>query len=152
MNFHCKFRCYDSWKEEMRVYHNLYWYSVSHFFYYCSHAMSHRVTECLVYQAHTSALIARQLGRPFQNEIDFMKVIFKFCTTSKFFIYLRQRYDKQQIAVLNNKVKASGRMRTCKFLTAFLKACILKKVVPTFMRTAFEKQMSATVLTWSGFF
>ena len=68
-----------------------------------------------------------------------LKVIFKICSTSKLFIYLRQRYDKQQIAVLNNVVKAKGRMRTCKFSTAFLNACILKKVVPTFMANRIRK-------------
>ena len=66
-------------------------------------------------------------------------VIFKFCTTSKLFIYLQQRYDKQQNAVLNNVVKARGRVRTCKFSTAFLKACILKKVVPSFMANRTRK-------------
>ena len=68
-----------------------------------------------------------------------LKVIFKFRTTSKLFIYLRQMYNKQQIAVLNNVVEARGRMRTCKFSTAFLKGSVLKKVVPTFMANRIRK-------------
>ena len=61
------------------------------------------------------------------------KALFKFCTTSHLFKFFRQRYNKQQLIDLNNVVKIRGKIRTIKLSTAFLKACIAKKLAPKFI-------------------
>ena len=61
------------------------------------------------------------------------KALLKFCTISHLFKFFRQRYNKQQLIDLNNVVKIRGKIRTVKLSTAFLKACIAKKLAPKFI-------------------
>ena len=56
-------------------------------------------------------------------ETDFFKAMLKFCT-NKIIACFRLGYAKQQIAVLNNLVRTTGKIRTLKFSADFLQTCI----------------------------
>ena len=69
----------------------------------------------------------------------FFEAMLKFCTTNKIFAYFRLWYTKQQIAVFNNVVRTKGKIRNLKFFTAFLKACISKRVAPKYIVARIER-------------
>ena len=69
----------------------------------------------------------------------FFKTIPKFCTANQLFKYLRQRYTKQQIAVLNDVVRTRGKIRNYRLSTAFLQKYIFERVAPKFITHRLEK-------------
>ena len=73
------------------------------------------------------------------TETAFFKAILKFCTTNKILAFFRFRYTKQQIAVLNNVVRARRKIRTLMFSAAFLKACVTKRVAPKYIVARIER-------------
>lgn len=73
------------------------------------------------------------------SKTAFFKAILKFCTATQLFMYFRQRYTKQQIAVLNDVVRTRGKIRTYRRSSAFLQKCICERVAPQFIIDRLER-------------
>ena len=69
----------------------------------------------------------------------FFKAILKFCTANQLFKYLRQRYTKQQIAVLSDVVRTRGKIRNYRLSMALLRKCIFERIAPKFITHRLEK-------------
>ena len=68
-----------------------------------------------------------------------LTVIFKICTTNRLFKYFRKRYSDQQLKILNTLVRTRGRIRALQSKTAFLKACISHRTLPSFVKSHIQK-------------
>ena len=66
-------------------------------------------------------------------------VLYKLCTGTKLFKHLRNRYNKQQLKLLNEVQKSRRKLQNLFLQNKFLRKCIENKVVPSFIQSRIER-------------
>ena len=71
--------------------------------------------------------------------MSLLYVLFKLSTDKKLFVYLRRRYNDQQLKLLNGLQKSRRKVQNLELQNHFLRSCIDNKVMPNFIRLRIER-------------